>query len=93
MLKETDKDNLQVSEEGKFFTVERGQDENRVVVFLNFEGEDKTAKIPANIGGVLTKILDSTDFRKSEIADSEKVEISANNEISVQKKSIVIFSK
>jgi len=93
VLKETDKDNLKISEEGKFFTLERGQDENRVVAFLNFEDENKTGKIPAKIDGTLTKILDSADFRKREIADSEKVEVSANNEISVQKKSIVIFSK
>jgi maltooligosyltrehalose trehalohydrolase len=92
-LKETDKDNLKISEEGKFFTLERWQGENKVVVFLNFEKEERTGKIPEHINGSLKKILDSTDFKKEEVAESAKVEVSANDEISIQKKSIVIFSK
>jgi maltooligosyltrehalose trehalohydrolase len=92
-LKETDKDNLKISEEDKFFTLERWQGENKVVVFLNFEKEERTSKIPEHINGSLKKILDSTDFKKEEVAESAKVEVSATDEISIQKKSIVIFSK
>ena len=93
MLKETDKDNLKISEEGKFFTLERWHGENRVVVFLNFEAEKRTGKIPDRIKGTLKKILDSTDFSKNGKTDSEKVEVSAGDEITVKKKSIAIFSK
>jgi maltooligosyltrehalose trehalohydrolase len=93
MLKETDKNNLEISEDGKFFTLERWQGENRVVVFLNFEDKTRTGKIPAHIHGTLAKILDSTDFGKTEISDPEKVVVSAKDEITVQKKSIIIFSK
>ncbi|MFW5774306.1 MAG: malto-oligosyltrehalose trehalohydrolase, partial [Tangfeifania sp.] len=93
VLKKTDKDNLEISEDGKFFTLERGQGENRVVVFVNVENEKRTGKIPAHINGNLQKILDSTDYRKSEIAEAEKVEVSASDKVSVHKKSIVIFSK
>ncbi|MFW5757008.1 MAG: DUF3459 domain-containing protein, partial [Tangfeifania sp.] len=93
VLKETDKDNLEISEDGKFFTLEKGQGENRLIVFLNFENDKRTGKIPAHINGTLQKILDSTDYRKSEIAEAEKVEVSASDKVSVHKKSIVIFSK
>jgi hypothetical protein len=92
-LKETDKENLKISEDGKFFTLERWQDENRVVVFLNFENEERTGKIPVHINGSMTKILDSTDFSPTEISETEKTQVSANDKITVQKKSIVIFSK
>lgn len=93
VLKETDKDNLEISEEEKFFTLERWNGENRVVVFMNFEDENRPGKIPAHIEEILTKILDSTDFSKNGISDPQEVEVSANDEITVQKKSIVIFSK
>jgi maltooligosyltrehalose trehalohydrolase len=93
MLKETDKNNLEISEDGKFFTLERGQGENRVVVFLNFEEATRTGIIPAHIKGNLAKIFDSTAFRKNDVTASEKVVVAANDKISVQEKSMVIFSK
>jgi maltooligosyltrehalose trehalohydrolase len=93
VLKETDKNNLEISEDGKFFTLERWQDKNRMVVFLNFEDEKRTGKIPAHIRGNMTKILDSKDFQQSRISETEKATVSANDEITVQEKSIVIFSK
>jgi maltooligosyltrehalose trehalohydrolase len=93
VLKETDKENLKILEDGKFFTLERWQDENRVVVFLNFENEERTGKIPVHINGSMTKILDSTDFSPTEISETGKTQVSANDKITVQKKSIVIFSK
>ncbi|MEE4285385.1 MAG: DUF3459 domain-containing protein, partial [Mariniphaga sp.] len=93
VLKETDKNNLEISEEGKFFTLERKQGENRVVVFLNFEEATRTGTIPAHIKGNLAKIFDSTAFRKNDVTASEKVVVAANDKISVQEKSMVIFSK
>jgi len=93
VLKKTNKDNLEISEDGKFFTLERWQGENRVVVFLNFEDEKRTGKISKHNQGVLTKILDSKTFGKNEVAKSDKVQASANYEVSVKEKSIVIFSK
>lgn len=93
VLKETDKDNLKILDDGKFFTLERWQGENRVVVFLNFEKEEQTGIIPAHINGSLTKIFDSTDFSPTGISEPGKTEVSANDKITVQKKSIVIFSK
>ena len=93
VLKETNKDNLEISEDGKFFTLERWQGESRVVVFLNFEDENRTGKISKHNQGVLTKILDSKSFGKNEVAESDKVQVSANDEVSVKEKSIVIFSK
>jgi maltooligosyltrehalose trehalohydrolase len=93
VLKETDKNNLKISEDGRFFTLERGQGENRVVVFLNFEEGKRTGKIPAQIQGTLTKILDSNDYRQNKISESKSMEVSANYEITVLKKSMLIFSK
>ena len=93
VLKETNKDNLKISEDRKFFTIERWKNENRVVVFLNFEEEARTGKIPEHINGSMTKIQDSTDFSPTEISETKKTEVSANDKITVQKKSIVIFSK
>ena len=93
VLKETDKNNLEISEDRKFFTLERWREESRVVVFLNFEDKQQTVKIPAHIRGTLIKILDSTDFNTTEVSEPENVEVSANDEVTVNEKSITIFSK
>jgi maltooligosyltrehalose trehalohydrolase len=92
VLKETDKDNLKISDDGKFFTLERWQGENRVVVFLNFEDKQRTGKIPAHVEGTLTKILDSKSFGRNEIAEPENTEVAAKQEIMMPENSMQIFS-
>ncbi len=92
VFKFPDKNNLRVTEKGKLFCLERWQRENRLLVVMNFEDEDKIIALPSVAAITMKKILDSTDVRWNGQGETSPISVLPGDEITVRKKSIVMYS-
>ncbi len=92
VLQIPDKDNLNISEDGKMFILERGRENTQLLAVMNFEKRKKLLKINLKKGGQMKKIFDSTEKIWNGSGEISPGLISTNDEILIQKKSIVIYS-
>jgi maltooligosyltrehalose trehalohydrolase len=92
VLKVTDKDQLIAAEQGKLIVLERWQGEKRLLALLNFEKQKQTVKLPATVGSKMKKILDSANTVWNGSGETAPAEVAANDEVSIQKQSVVIYS-
>ena len=92
VLRVPDKDNLRISEEGKTFVLERWQGDKQLLAIINFEDRKMHLKVHLENGAQLKKIVDSTEEKWNGTGAISPEMITPNDEISVQKYSIVIYS-
>ncbi|MCG6188885.1 malto-oligosyltrehalose trehalohydrolase [Maribellus maritimus] len=93
VLQIPDKDNLTITEDGKLFKMERWHGEKRLIAFMNFEDKEKSTGVQLDSKEKLQKIVDSSATKwkgPGEIAPAILVD---NQNLSIQKKSIIIYSK
>ena len=92
VLQQPDKNNLNISEQGKLFVLERWQSERRLFAVINFEDKQKSLSVQPNSDGKLRRIFDSSEKRWNGPGEITPESVMAGDEISVSKKSIVIYS-
>ncbi|QIA09073.1 malto-oligosyltrehalose trehalohydrolase [Draconibacterium halophilum] len=92
VLQLTDKNNLKISEQGKLIVLERWQEERRLFAVINFEDKEKSLKVQPNTNKPLTRIFGSSEKSWNGPGEITPKSIVAGDEISVNKKSIVIYS-
>ena len=92
VLREVDKDNLNITEDGKTFVLERWQGEKQLLAIINFEDRKKILKVHLKNERQLEKIVDSAEEMWNGTGAISPQNIASNDEISVQKNAIVIYS-
>ena len=92
VLRVPDKDNLSISEEGKTFILKRWQGDNKLLALINFEDRNKQLKVHLEDVDKMKKIVDSADERWIGTGAISPESIAPDDEILVQKYSIVIYS-
>ena len=92
VLRNPDKNNLDIKEQGKMLIMKRWNDAFRIFVVINFEEKNKMVTIPSKRNGSLIKILDSSDFQWNGPGGISPVSVKAGDKISIKNKSIVIYS-
>lgn len=92
VLKIPDKDNLRITDEGNFYTLERWQNENKIIAGINFSNQEKKLKIPAEYKSSLIKIIDSKDEQWKGPGETSPDIITGDEEITVQERSVLIYS-
>ena len=92
ILQNPDKDNIEISEDGRIFILKRWKNNSRLLAVLNFEEKPGSAKVNLGPGEKMDKILDSADTKWNGPGEIAQAGISVNVAISVKEKSIVIYS-
>ena len=92
VLQIPDKNNLNISEQGKLFVLERWQKERRLFAVINFEDKQKSLKVHPNTDMFLKRIFDSSEKSWNGPGEITPEAVLVGDEISVNKKSIVILS-
>ncbi len=92
VLKHMDNNNLRISENGKLFIMERWHESNFIMVVMNFNNYNTIVRVPSDIKGTLTKIIDSASKEWDGPMELSTPVIEANQEIKISKESILIYS-
>ncbi len=92
VLQIPNKNNLDISEDGKLFLIERWQGEKYLFALLNFEENEKSLKVQLKTNQKLKKICDSSEKKWNGSGEISPAYAANNDEITVQKKSIIIYS-
>lgn len=92
VLKETDREKMEIFQEHKFFTLKRWNNGKRVLVFINFNDRQVNQLIPSDLKTKMNRILDSSDKKWRGPGILSPASINPGEEITIAKKTIVIYS-
>lgn len=86
------RDTMRVSEAGETIVVERWHEEDFLIAFINPTKGSVAVNIPAGVKGEFSKLLDSSDEKWHGPGNICPVKITANDQIGIPEKSIIIYS-
>ena len=92
VLKVPDKDQLEITEEGKVFMLQRWQGDAFLLVIMNYEQHDAAVTVPSEIRGTLKKLIGSSATKWNGPGENSPAEISAGDQLTITKESILIYS-
>jgi len=91
-MRKNNRDNMRISEAGKAIVVERWQEDYFLIAFINPTEGSVAVNIPAGIKGEYSKLLDSSDEKWDGSGNICPEKITANDQIGIPEKSIIIYS-
>ncbi len=92
VLKFPDKDNLNIEEDNKLYTLNRWQDDDHILCFMNYSDQTRNVKIPESKNNNWSKILDSSSGQFNGPGECGAPSISSGETTNVSKTTILIYS-
>jgi maltooligosyltrehalose trehalohydrolase len=91
-INKADREQMRVSEVGEAILLERWQQNDYLIAVINPAGNPGSVNIPAGIKGTFSKLLDSSDEQWLGSGDVCPEKITANDQIAIPGKSIVLYA-
>lgn len=92
VLKEPDRENMEISNDAGIFKLERWQENKRIICYMNYNSEKAITQVSYSWKGDLKKILDSADTLWRGPGSPSSSKISQADKLEISGKSIVIYS-